>query len=141
MLMQTDRPRRVCVSNFIDARGSLGVIEQPTLPFDVKRLYFLHDLEAGVIRGRHAHKALQQVMICLAGAVDVTVWDGQKHDVIRLQSRDEGLYFPAGFWREIMPIADQSILAVLASDPYDETDYIYTEEDYLAYLVASRSEH
>lgn len=134
MLTMADRPRRIDVSTFVDARGSLGVIQQPTLPFAAQRLYFLYDLKVGVLRGQHAHKALRQVMICLHGAVDVMFWDGTTRETFRLQERHEGLYFPPGFWREITPVQDQSVLAVLASDPYDESDYIYKEADYLAYL-------
>lgn len=139
MLSAESRPRRICVSTFVDDRGSLGVLEKPLLPFDVKRLYFLYDLKSGVVRGRHAHKALHQVMICLHGSVDVSFWDGTTWETITVQDRDEGVYFPPGYWREIVPIQDQSILAVLASDPYDEADYIYSKEDYLAYLAQGQS--
>ena len=134
MQILKDRPRLVDVPNFIDFRGSIGVIEQPSLPFDVKRLYFLHDMKAGVVRGRHAHLHLQQVMICMAGAVEVTFWDGQANDTFRLDSRDAGLYVPPGFWREIMPLEDGSLLAVLASELYNTDDYIYTPEKYLSYM-------
>ena len=129
-----ERPVRVPIAAFDDARGSLGVIETPTLPFPVQRLYFLHGLKAGVMRGRHGHKALRQVMICLAGRVEIAFWDGRERIAMRLETRDEGIYVPAGYWREVMPLEDGSILAVLASDRYDAADYIHDERSYLDFL-------
>jgi dTDP-4-dehydrorhamnose 3,5-epimerase-like enzyme len=134
----TGLPFRLPVKNFIDERGALGVIEPPELPFSVRRFYFLHDMKVGEMRGRHAHIRLEQVMICLAGCVDVTFWDGEDRTVFRLQDRHEGIYVPPGYWREIMPQADQSILAVLASEPYDPDDYIATEDMYVDFIKNGR---
>ena len=131
------RPKPINVSVFVDDRGSLGVLDQPLLPFDVKRLYFLYDLKASVMRGRHAHKTLEQVMICLHGSVDVSIWDGTNWEIHRLADRSQGLYFPPGYWREIVPIEDQSVVAVLASQEYDHDDYIMRKNEYLAYLEES----
>lgn len=127
-------PTLVPVSLHQDERGNLGVVEGQSLPFAAKRLYFMFDMPKNTVRGEHAHKTLQQVMLCLSGSAEVMFWDGSREETFELSSRDVGIYVPAGFWRRILIKEEGTVIAVLASELFDKGDYIYKKEDYLRYI-------
>lgn len=117
-----------------DRRGHISVIENNReIPFEVKRVYYLYDVPSGEARGGHAHKELQQLIIAVSGSFDIVVNDGNKKETFSLNRPNKGLYFPAGLWREINNFSSGAICLVLASHPYDETDYIRDYEDFLSY--------
>ncbi len=119
-----------------DGRGNLSVIEKNTLPFEVKRVYYLYDIPGGETRGAHAHKQLQQCLIALSGSFDVVLDDGKTQQTITLNRPDRGLLIPNGIWRELVNFSSGSVCLSLVSDAYDETDYI---RDYQEFLRVKRN--
>lgn len=108
-----------------DERGSLVAIEgEPTIPFDIKRVYYIWGTQAGVVRGNHAHRNLQQVLICTSGSCVVTVDDGVDRVDVPLNDPTQGLYIGPMWWREMKDFSDDAVLLVLASEIYSESDYI-----------------
>ena len=122
---------------FSDGRGDLSAIEGGTdIPFDIRRVYYITDVKEGVERGRHSHKKLHQVLICLNGEVKVRVFNGTQHETICLNRPNEGLYIGPMVWREMYDFSDQAVLMVLASQIYDEEDYTRDFDDYLEEVKA-----
>ena len=112
--------------------GDLVVGSQGTgIGFVPKRVYYLYDIPAASERGGHAHKELQQVIVALAGAFDVVLFDGKHERVIRLNQPDEGLRLPSGLWRELKGFSGGAICLVLASSGYEEGDYIRDQAEFL----------
>ena len=115
-------------------RGNLTAIHAKIdIPFDIKRVYYLYDVPGGAARGGHAHKELQQIVVSVMGAFDVILDDGRKKKIVHLDRAYSGLYIPKLIWRELDNFSSGAICLVLASLPYDETDYY---RDYDAYLQA-----
>ncbi|MFV0541270.1 MAG: sugar 3,4-ketoisomerase [Aestuariibaculum sp.] len=114
-----------------DRRGNLSVIENQTVPFDIKRVYYLYDVPAGAERGGHAHKELQQFLVALSGSFDVFLHDGKQQSTITLNKPYEGLLIPKGVWREIKNFSSGSVCLALASEVFDESDYIRDFDDFL----------
>lgn len=108
-----------------DERGVLAFAEAgKQVPFEIHREFHLYDLQAGVARGGHAHKACHQFLIAMAGSFRVTTHDGVNMTEWELRSPDKGLHVPPGHWVELTPGSSLSVLSVLASHAYDESDYI-----------------
>lgn len=107
-----------------DGRGNLSVVEKNTLPFEVKRVYYLYDVPSDATRGGHAHKALQQCLIALSGSFDVVVDDGSDKKIITLNKPNMALFIPNGIWRELENFSSGSVCLALVSEVYDESDYI-----------------
>jgi dTDP-4-dehydrorhamnose 3,5-epimerase-like enzyme len=104
--------------------GRLSVVEfSRDLPFDVKRVYYIYGMKSGEIRGRHAHKKLCQFLICVSGSIKIALDDGKSKRDIILNNPAQGLVVPPGCWRTMEWLGD-SVLLVLASENYDESDYI-----------------
>jgi len=114
----------------VDSRGSLTYVEESDhLPFDVSRVYYLYEF-SGEQRGNHAHRELEQVMIALNGGLDVKLDDGEAAVTVRLDDPSEGLYVPPGLWRTLDGFETGTVCLVLASDPYDEDDYIRDYDEF-----------
>lgn len=117
-----------------DPKGNLTFIEQARhVPFEIKRIFYLYDVPTGESRGAHAHKTLQQVLICLSGSFDVVVEDGLRQMKVHLNRPWRGLYMPPMIWGAEVNFDPGSVCLVLASDLYSEADYY---RDYGAYLAA-----
>lgn len=117
-----------------DHRGNLSFIESNNhIPFDIKRVYYLYDVPGGSERGGHAHRKLHQFIIAMSGSFDVVVNDGINHFRYHLNRSYYGLYMPNMIWRELDNFSSGSVCLVLASQPYQENDYIRTYEEYLQY--------
>ena len=115
-----------------DDRGWLVVIEgNKNIPFDVKRVYYIYDTQNEVIRGKHAHRKLQQIIFCPKGSCDFILDDGQERTVVRLDSPHKGLYIKSNLWREFTNFSKDCVVMVLASEHYDESDYIRNYDDFL----------
>ncbi len=108
-----------------DERGSLVALEgSKTVPFDIKRVYYIFGTQQGVARGFHAHRKLKQVAICVTGKCRMVLDDGQIREEVWLDSPTKGLIIGDQVWREMYDFSPDCVLLVLASEHYDETDYI-----------------
>jgi len=115
--------------------GNLTALEnQKSIPFDVKRVYYLYDVPGGAERGGHGHKNLQQFIISLSGSFDVLIDDGTNKKVVHLDRPYIGLHIIPGIWRELLNFSSGAICLVLASEKYDETDYIRDFEVYKSFI-------
>lgn len=125
--------RLVRLPRISDGRGSLGFIQPgPLLPFEIRRVYYLYDVPDGQERGAHGHRRLEQLMVAVAGAVDVECDDGRQRRTFRLDSPDVGLYVCPMIWRNLTAFRPGTVCMVLASEPYDEDDYFRRYDDFLA---------
>ena len=106
-----------------DPRGNIAVVENISVPFKIKRVYYLYDVPSDGSRGGHAHKKLNQFLIPLSGSFDVIVDDGSSKKTFTLNKPNKGLYIPNGIWREMENFSAGAICLVLASDYFDESDY------------------
>lgn len=115
----------------VDNRGNLTFIEQNKhIPFDIKRVYYLYDVPGGEARGGHAHRRLQQFIIAASGSFDVVLSDGDDTKRFHLNRSYYGLYVPTGLWRELDNFSSGSVCFVLASELYEEDDYIRDYDDF-----------
>lgn len=117
-----------------DRKGDICVVENgETLPFDIKRVYYLYDVPGGVERGGHAHKALFQLIVAASGSFSVTLDDGKENRSFALNRPYQGLLVVPGIWRDLSDFSSGSVCMVLASEKYDAEDYIRNYEEYIAY--------
>lgn len=117
-----------------DERGNLVAVEEmKDIPFKVKRVYYMYDTLTNVVRGKHAHKALQQVLICVHGSCRVHLDDGVETKEVLLDKPNVGLYISSAVWREMYDFSSDAVLMVLASKYYDEGDYIRDYESFKKY--------
>ncbi|MVO10823.1 WxcM-like domain-containing protein [Flavobacterium sp. TP390] len=107
-----------------DHRGNLSVIEKDVLPFEIQRVYYLYDVPAGAERGGHSHKKTKEFLIALSGSFDVIVTDGTLKETVTLNKPYEGLLIENGVWRELNNFSSGSVCLVIASDVFEEEDYI-----------------
>jgi len=106
-------------------KGNISVIENgKTVPFEVKRVYYLYDVPGGESRGGHAHKELRQLIVAVSGSFNVTLDDGNVKRTFTLNRPYQGLLVVPGIWRELNDFSSGSVCLVLASHKYDEDDYI-----------------
>ncbi|MHA7060000.1 sugar 3,4-ketoisomerase [Aquimarina sp. M1] len=112
------------VSKIKDPRGNLGIIEEDNIPFNIRRVYYLYDVPSDSKRGGHAHKKLYQLMIALSGSFDVILHDGEEQQKVTLNKPDKGLFIKPGVWRELENFSSGAVCLVLASEIYQEDDYI-----------------
>jgi hypothetical protein len=117
-----------------NTKGNLGVIENDTIPFDVKRVYYLFDVPSGAKRGGHAHKKLKQVLIAISGSFDVVLKNGKSKEIVTLNRPDKGLLIENNIWRELENFSSGSVCLVLASEEFSENDYIRSYKDYLSFV-------
>jgi uncharacterized RmlC-like cupin family protein len=115
-----------------DPRGNLSVIEKEVVPFEIKRVYYLYDVPAGAERGGHAHKKLQQFLVALSGSFDVILNDGKVEKTVTLNKPFEGLLITNGIWRELKNFSSGAVCLVVASDVFEEADYIREFDEFLA---------
>ncbi len=113
-------------------KGNITPVEGfHTVPFDIARVYYLYDVPGGSTRGGHAHKELKQLLISVMGAFDNILDDGHKRKTVRLDRAYYGLYVPRMIWRELENFSSGGICLVLASLPYDESDYHRDYDEFL----------
>lgn len=133
-----ERCRLLEFRKITDPRGNLTVIEgAQDIPFEIKRVFYLYDVPTGHDRGAHAHKALEQVLVCLAGSFDVSLDDGRRQRVVHLNRPWQGLYVPKMIWAAEVNFDPGSVCLVLASIPFDERDYYRDYREFLAAAEAS----
>lgn len=118
---------------FVDGRGAINILEiKRELPFECRRIFYTYTVPEGSVRGEHAHKTCEQFLISLRGRIVVLVDDGIGHrDEIVLDTPSRGLWLPHGCWGEQSGHSPDNILLVLASQPYDNADYIRNYQEFL----------
>lgn len=116
-----------------DVRGNLSVIEGDVIPFVMKRVYYLYDVPSGAERGGHSHKVQQEFLVALSGSFTVVLTDGKDKISVTLNKPNEGLWIPNGIWRELENFSSGSVCLVIASDIFEEADYI---RDYNEFLLS-----
>ena len=117
-----------------DRKGNLTVVENgKTLPFDVKRVYYLYDVPGGENRGSHAHRELEQLIIAASGSFTVTLDDGNNKRSFFLNRPYQGLYVKPGMWRDLVDFSSGAVCMVLASDVYKADDYIRNYEEFIKF--------
>lgn len=128
-------PHLINLPKFEDPRGNLTFIEEEKhIPFPIKRVYWIYDVPGGQIRGGHAFKVQQELVVALSGSFDVVINDGRSEQKFHLNRSYYGLYIPCGLWRHMENFSTNSVALVLSSTPYNEEDYIREFEYFLEYL-------
>lgn len=113
--------------------GNLTFVEgQKHVPFPIARIYYLYDVPGGAIRGGHAHRSLQQLLIAISGSFEVLLDDGREKKTVTLNRSYAGLLLTPMIWRELVNFSSGSVCMVLASQVYDESDYFRDYDDFLA---------
>lgn len=113
-----------------DAKGNLSVIEGLTVPFDIRRVYYLYDVPSTAQRHGNAHIRQKKMLIALSGSFEVRLHDGGQERTITLNRPNQGLYIPEGIWREMRNFSSGSVCLVISSEEFDEQDYIRDFETY-----------
>ena len=125
-----------------DDRGQLVALEAlEDIPFEIKRVYYIYDTLPDVVRGKHAHRCLEQILICVHGSCKVALEDGQTRQEICLDDPTLGLYISNDTWREMYDFSEGAVLLVLASEHYDEADYIRDYTKFLEMVQDKGEEH
>ena len=125
---------------YSETRGVLNAIEIPEkLIFECKRIYYISKVPVNSIRGAHAHKNLRQIFFAVSGSFTLNVTDGEKFDKVRISAQSSGYFLPNGYWRELTEFDPNTICMVLASEHFDESDYILEMSSYLAWKNQNES--
>lgn len=135
--MQLENIKIIDIPKIVDeqGRGNLAVIEKDTYPFDIKRVYYLYDVPSDAYRGGHAHKEVYELLIAISGSFEVLLDDGKTKQKVMLNKPNKGLLIPTRIWRELDNFSSGAVCLVLASDVFDESDYI---RDYNSFIHAVR---
>ena len=122
-----------------DPRGNLTVAQAFTdVPFAIQRAYWVYDVPGGECRGGHAHKLCKEVLIALSGSFHVTVDNGEEQKTVLLNHPYQGLLIDTDVWRTLDDFSSGAVCLVLASEPFDEDDYIREYDDFLRYLADNK---
>ena len=114
-----------------DHTGNLVAVEGGIdFPFDIKRVYYIWGTDANVIRGKHAHRSLEQIIICTSGSCDFILDNGNTRETVHLDNPAVGLHIKSNIWREFTNFSPDCVIMVLASEHYDEQDYIRDYEQF-----------
>ena len=120
-----------------DPRGNLTVAEgMNQVPFDVKRVYWTYDIPSGESRGGHAHKHCRELIIAISGSFSVTIDNGREKETFHLNYPWQGLLVETGVWRTLDDFSSGAVCLVLASDAFEESDYIREYDDFIKYVNA-----
>jgi hypothetical protein len=122
----------IALPKITDPRGNLTVAEEmKNVPFDIARVYWTYDIPAGESRGGHAHRTCQEIIIAVSGSFDVTLDDGSHRQTYHLNHPYQGLYVGTGIWRTLDDFSSGAVCLVLASELFDEQEYIYDYDEFI----------
>lgn len=119
------------IPRITDPRGNLAVIEGKTLPYNIARVYYLHDVPSDAYRGGHAHKECEELLVAISGSFEVMLDNGIEKERVTLNKPNKGLLITRGIWRELDNFSSGAVCLVLASHAFSEDDYI---RDYTTFL-------
>jgi len=122
--------RTIQLPKIVDDRGNLTFVETRHIDFPIRRVYWIYDVPGGEYRGGHAYRTLHELVIAASGSFDVELDDSMKKRVVQLNRSYHGLYVAPMTWRQFKNFSTNSVCLVLASAPYDESDYIRDYETY-----------
>lgn len=129
--MTLDNVKLIELPKILDRRGNLTFIEGNNhVPFEIKRTYWIYDVPGGETRGGHAFIEQQEFIVALSGSFDVVVDDGKKKKTFQLNRSYYGLFIPNGLWRHMENFSTNSLSMVLASNDYNENDYIRNYDEF-----------
>lgn len=114
-----------------DVRGNLAFIQNDVLPFEFKRIYYLFDVPSNAFRGGHSHIKQHEILIALSGSFEVVLDDGMEKKTFLLNKPNVGLPISTGIWRELQNFSSGAVCLVVASDVFEEADYVRDYEDFL----------
>lgn len=138
--MGIEQCRIVQLPKIHDPRGNLTFIEGAHhIPFDIRRVYYIYDVPGGSDRGAHGHRRLQQFIVAMSGSFDVVLDDGHAQERFHLNRSYYGLYVAPMMWRYLDNFSSGAVCMVLASEHYDEADYIRDYEQFLAEAKSRRT--
>lgn len=122
------------LTRIYDHRGNLSVVEQyKDVPFEIKRVYWTYDVPGGESRGGHAHIAQKEFIVAASGSFTVSVENGNEQESFFLNHPYKGLYIPEGIWRSLHDFSSGAVCLVMASDYFQEEDYIRDYQEFLRY--------
>ncbi len=135
--LDAGRWRKIELPTVTDPRGKLTFVEGDRhVPFPIRRAYWIYDVPGGEVRGGHAYRALEEVMIAISGSFDVRLDDGVRSEVVSLNRSYYGLHVPPMTWRQLENFSTNGVCLILASLPYSEGDYIRDRDAFLAAAAA-----
>jgi dTDP-4-dehydrorhamnose 3,5-epimerase-like enzyme len=114
-----------------DVRGNLAFIQNDVLPFEFKRIYYLFDVPSNAFRGGHSHINQHEILIALSGSFEVVLDDGLEKKTFLLNKPNIGLPITTGIWRELQNFSSGAVCLVVASDVFEEADYVRDYEEFL----------
>lgn len=124
------------LEKIVDPRGNLTVAQGDIdVPFDIKRVYWVYDVPAGEYRGGHAHRQCREVLVALSGSFHVTLDDGTQRETYLLNHPYQGLLIDTGIWRTLDDFSSGAVCLVLASELFEESDYIREYDEYKGYVA------
>ena len=128
----------ISLPKFTDDRGNLTYIENKThIPFDIKRVYYLYNIPKEEKRGAHGHVNLEQLVVAVSGSFDIALDDASGKRTFHLDSPDFGLYVSKGIWRDMFNFSDDAVCMVLASELFNEEDYIRNYDEFIQLMKQS----
>ena len=130
------QPKEIAIKQIADERGVLSFLD---LPFEVKRFYMISSNTKALPRGNHAHKKLFQFLFCAQGSMSIKLSDPHRKYSYRLSTATTGILIPPGYWRTLDEFGEDSICIVMASEHYDETDYIRDYDEYIEWFERNES--
>lgn len=127
--------KKIQFPTYQNETGTLSFFESERhIPFDIRRVYYIYDVQGDSRRGFHAHRALEQVLLCIHGSCKILLDNGTEKETVLLDKPNEGLIIENPIWREMYDFSPGAVLLVMASQYYDEADYIRDYDEFLAYM-------